>query len=113
MMVNWGMGCDSDGKWFGKPSYLGFWIAAYPWGPWNQVYEETAWAPEGDSAARAYQPQIIPKWIAKDGKSFLACVHRLPRGQWKASVYLLQLSESGNSNGVERALHFDFAHGRL
>ena len=70
MMVNWGMGCDSDGKWFGKPSYLGFWIAAYPWGLWNQVYEETAWAPEGDSAARAYQPQIIPKWIAKDGKSF-------------------------------------------
>ncbi len=70
MMANWGMGCDSDGRWFGKPSYLGFWIAAHPWGPWTQVYEETAWAPEGDSAARAYQPQIIPKWIAKDGKSF-------------------------------------------
>lgn len=70
MMANWGMGCDSDGRWFGKPSYLGFWTAAQPWGPWNQVYEETAWAPEGDAAARAYQPQIIPKWIAKDGKSF-------------------------------------------
>lgn len=70
MMVNWGMGCDSNGMWFGKPSYLGFWIAENPWGPWIQVYEETAWTPEGDEAARAYQPQISPKWIAEDGKSF-------------------------------------------
>ena len=70
MMANWGMGSDSDGMWFAKPSYLGFWIAAHPWGPWNQVYEENAWMPEGDSGARAYQPQIIPKWIGKDGKSF-------------------------------------------
>lgn len=69
MMANWGMGCDS-GRWFGKPSYLGFWTAAHPWGPWEQVYEEDPWAPEGDTAARAYQPQIIPKWIAEDGKSF-------------------------------------------
>ena len=70
MMVNWGMGCASDGMWFGKPSYLGFWIAAHPWGPWTQVHEERAWTPEGDLAARAYQPQISPKWIAEDGKSF-------------------------------------------
>ena len=64
------MGCNDDGRWFGKPSYLGFWIAEHPWGPWNQVYEETAWAPAGDTAARAYQPQIIPRWISEDGKSF-------------------------------------------
>lgn len=70
MMVNWGMGCATDGMWFGRPSYLGFWIAENPWGPWTQVHEETDWMPEGDSAARAYQPQISPKWISKDGKSF-------------------------------------------
>ena len=70
MMANWGMGCDDHGRWFGKPSYLGFWIAEHPWGPWDQVYEETAWAPAGDTAARAYQPQIIPRWISEDGKSF-------------------------------------------
>lgn len=70
MMANWGMGCTEDGMWFGKPSYLGFWVALRPWGPWEQVYEETEWTPVGDPNARAYQPQIAPKWIAEDGKSF-------------------------------------------
>lgn len=70
MMANWGMGCDADGMWFGKPSYLGFWTAERPWGPWTQVHEETAWTPLGDPQARAYQPQISPKWIAEDGRSF-------------------------------------------
>ena len=70
MMLNWGMGCYEDGMWFGKPSYLGLWMAKEPWGPWTQVHEEVEWVPEGDSAARAYQPQISPKWIAPDGKSF-------------------------------------------
>jgi len=70
MMSNWGMGTGADGKWFGKPSYLGFWTAPKPWGPWTQVHEETAWTPAGDAGARAYQPQIAPKWIAPDGKSF-------------------------------------------
>ena len=70
LMANWGMGCDGEGTWFGKPSYLGFWTAPEPWGPWTQVHEETAWTPDGDPGARAYQPQIAPKWIAPDGSSF-------------------------------------------
>ena len=70
MMANWGMGCAPDGMWFGKPSYLGFWTAPQPWGPWTQVHEETAWTPMSDVHARAYQPQISPKWLAGDGKSF-------------------------------------------
>jgi len=70
LMANWGMGCSPDGKWFGKPSYLGFWTAPQPWGPWTQVHEETAWTPLGDVHARCYQPQISPKWIAEDGRSF-------------------------------------------
>ncbi len=69
MMVNWGMGCSPDGMWFGRPSYLGFWTAPRPWGPWTQIHEETEWTPEGDPASRAYQPQIAPKWIAPDGQS--------------------------------------------
>jgi hypothetical protein len=64
LMANWGMGCAADGMWFGKPSYLGFWISKTPWGPWEQIHEETAWMPLGDAGARAYQPQISPKWIA-------------------------------------------------
>lgn len=68
-MLNWGMGTDGD-FWFTKPSYLGAWIAANPWGPWTQIHEEIAWMPGGDPLARTYQPQIPPKWISPDGKSF-------------------------------------------
>jgi hypothetical protein len=70
MMANWGNGCGPDGSWFGQPSYFGLWIALNPWGPWTQIHEETAWRPGNDPKARAYQPKIAPKWIAKDGKSF-------------------------------------------
>ena len=70
MMANWGMGCADDGMWFGKPSYLGFWTALHPWGPWTLIHEETAWMPRGNLNDRAYQPQISPKWISRDGKSF-------------------------------------------
>jgi hypothetical protein len=70
LMANWGMGRAAEGMWFGKPSYLGFWSAPHPWGPWTQIHEEKKWTPAGDRNARAYQPQIAPKWIAADGKSF-------------------------------------------
>lgn len=69
LMTNWGMGTDAEGNWFGKPSYLGFWTAPEPWGPWTQVHEETAWTTDNDANARAYQPQIAPKWVADDGTS--------------------------------------------
>jgi hypothetical protein len=70
LMANWGMGCAPDGMWFGKPSYLGLWSAPHPWGPWTQIHEEKEWKPAGDAGARSYQPQIVSKWIADDGKSF-------------------------------------------
>jgi len=70
LMVNWGMGCAADRSWFGKPSYLGLWTAPQPWGPWTQVHEEKAWTPGNDPDARAYQPQVAPKWVAEDGLSF-------------------------------------------
>ena len=70
MMSSWGMATDADGLWFARPSYLGFWVAPQPWGPWRQVHEDTAWMPEQDPDARAYQPQIAPRWISADGLSF-------------------------------------------
>lgn len=70
LMANWGMGVSSAGDWFAKPSYLGFWTSRTPWGPWTQIHEETAWLPANAADARAYQPQIAPKWISNDGKSF-------------------------------------------
>lgn len=69
VMANWSTGLSAKGEWFAKPSYLGFWTSANPWGPWEQVHEETAWLPGGDANARAFMAQIAPKWIAPDGKS--------------------------------------------
>jgi hypothetical protein len=75
LMASSGMGCGPDptgydGDWYQKPSYLGFWTARHPWGPWKQIHEEIAWLPGDDPKARCYVPQIAPKWIAPDGKSF-------------------------------------------
>ena len=70
LMANWGTGCSAEGEWFGKPSYLGFWTAPEPWGPWTQIHEEQEWTPEGDPNACAYEPHIAPKWISDDGRSF-------------------------------------------
>jgi len=72
MMASSGVGCPSSGDWFGdsRPSYLGLWVAAAPWGPWEQIYETKEWCPAGDKKARCYSPQISPKWLAADGKSF-------------------------------------------
>lgn len=72
LMAASGVGCDSNGEWFeqSKPSYLGFWVARKPWGPWTQIHEETAWLPANNPTARCYSPQISPKWMAADGKSF-------------------------------------------
>jgi hypothetical protein len=69
LMTTWGMPPSEDDWWFIQPSYLGFWSAPTPWGPWTQIHEDTAWTPGGDEKARCYQPQISPKWISEDGRS--------------------------------------------
>lgn len=53
---------------FFKPSSLGLWTSSAPWGPWRQIYENTAWTPNG--VGGAMRTLIAPKWIAADGKSF-------------------------------------------
>lgn len=70
LMAGSGAGPGPDGSWFGKPSYLGFWTARNPWGPWTQIHEDTAWTPGGDIRSHNGDLQIAPKWIARDGKSF-------------------------------------------
>jgi hypothetical protein len=83
MMANWGMGTDQTGKWFVKPSYLGFWVADHPWGPWRQIHEDRAWFPPGgDAGGQCYQPQIMPGWIAADGKSFWLAWTQFPIGYY-------------------------------
>jgi hypothetical protein len=70
MIAASGTGQGSTGGWFGTPSYLGFWVASTPWGPFTQIHEELAWTPEGERESRAFAPKIPPKWISDDGKSF-------------------------------------------
>lgn len=70
MMVATGTGCEPGGGWFTKPNYLGVWVASAPWGTFEQIHEERAWTPANEPNARAYAPQIPPKWIAADGSSF-------------------------------------------
>lgn len=83
MMVNWGIGTDTSGLWFTKPSYIGFWISDNPWGPWKQIYEDTAWLPPGgEPGGQCYQPQIMPGWIAEDGKSLWLAWTQYPRGYY-------------------------------
>jgi hypothetical protein len=72
-MANWGqtwIGHNGEVLVPSQPSYLGFWVAQRPWGKWIQVHEEIEWLPCNDSNACAYEPQIPPKWLAPDGKSF-------------------------------------------
>lgn len=51
------------------PSSLAFWAAPAPWGPWHQVYEDHSWAPANPGGGCS-EPIIVPKWIARDGRSF-------------------------------------------
>jgi hypothetical protein len=83
LMANWGVGTDQMGQWFCKPSYLGIYVADRPWGPWRQVHEDTAWFPPGgDRGGQCYQPQIMPGWIAPDGKAFWLAWTQFPRGYY-------------------------------
>ena len=70
MLVASGTSQGVTGGWFGKPNYLGVWVSQTPWGPFQQVHEEQAWTPQDDGHSRCYAPQIPPKWIAPDGRSF-------------------------------------------
>ncbi len=82
-MANWGMGTDETGDWFRKQSYLGIWLAENPWGPWEQIHENKEWFPPGGNKdGQCYQPQIMPGWIAGDGKSFWLAWTQYPEGYY-------------------------------
>jgi Domain of unknown function (DUF4185) len=67
MTASKGVGSDAKGS---GPSSLGIWIALRPWGPWRQILEEPSWTPGGDAKASCAGPEIVPKWISADGRSF-------------------------------------------
>ena len=90
LMANWGTGCAPDGTWFGKPSYLGFWTAPAPWGPWTQVHEEIEWTPgrrrERARLRTAHRPEMDrPRRII-----LLARLERFPGGRRQTPLLRLQ-----------------------
>ena len=97
LMSNWGMGCASDGSWFGKPSYLGFWTAPHPWGPWTQIHDEKEWTPGGDKNARATNRRSA-QVDRRRRKILLAGMDRLPSFARRTEVLLIQHSTSGATN---------------
>lgn len=48
------------------PTYFGVWVSDQPWGPWRLIHEETG--RRGEKVLPGMN--ILPKWIAPDGKSF-------------------------------------------
>lgn len=69
MLVAQGNGVGPDGGWHAKPGYLGIWVGKTPWGPFEQVHENSAWTIPGNPDSRPFWPQIAPKWTSADGKS--------------------------------------------
>ena len=45
---------------------LGIYEAPNPWGPWHTVYYNDHF----QTGMNVFAPQMVPKWIAVDGKSF-------------------------------------------
>ena len=70
LMANWGMGCAADGMWFGKAELSRVLVGAASVGTVDANSRREGMEARRRRAARAYQPQIVPKWIAADGKSF-------------------------------------------
>jgi hypothetical protein len=56
------------GGW-GAP-YLGIWIAANPWGPWQQIYEEEYFTVLGNPESIPFGIGVVPKWTSQDGESY-------------------------------------------
>ena len=95
LMANWGMGTDAEGKWFGKPSYLGFWTAPQPWGPWTQVHEDASWTPGGDQAAAVLPAADRAEVDRRRRQIVLARVDGFPGDRRQADVLCVQRPAGG------------------
>ena len=85
LMANWGMGTRRDGDVVRQAELPGLLDRAAALGPVDAgARRDSRGCPADDPGARAYQPQISPKWIAGDGTLVLARVDRLP-GDRRAS----------------------------
>lgn len=70
---------------------LGIYESGNPWGPWKTVY----WNDSFHSNWSVFGPQIVPKWISSDGKTFYLLYSNFPKGPYKFNLQKVSLSLSG------------------
>jgi len=70
---------------------LGIYESVNPWGPWKTVY----WNDSFHSNWSVFGPQIVPKWISSDGKTFYLLFSNFPRGPYKFNLQKVSITLPG------------------
>jgi len=70
---------------------LGIYESKSPWGPWKTVY----WNNSFHSNWSVFGPQMVPKWISSDGKTFYILYSNFPKGPYKFNFQKVTLTITG------------------
>jgi hypothetical protein len=69
---------------------LGIYESVNPWGPWKTVYRNNSFHPHWS----VFGPQMVPKWISNDGKTFWLLYSNFPNGPYKFNLQKVTLTLS-------------------
>jgi hypothetical protein len=69
---------------------LGIYESVTPWGPWKTV----CWNNSFHKSWNAFGPQMVPKWISSDGKTFYLLFSNFPEGPYKFNLQKVILETS-------------------
>lgn len=83
---------DGETKVVGKLHNLGIYESENPWGPWYTVYWNDYYSPYG-----TFCPQVLPKWMSPDGKSFWLLYSCWPNGPYKFNLQKVTLTVASRS----------------
>ena len=73
-----------------KTHNLGIYESLNPWGPWKTVYWNNAFHTNWS----VFGPQMVPKWISNDGKTFYLLYSNFPNGPYKMNIQKVTLKVS-------------------
>jgi hypothetical protein len=69
---------------------LGIYESENPWGPWKTVYRNDFFHKNWS----VFGPQVVPKWISSDGKTFYVLFSNFPKGPYKFNLQKVTLKVS-------------------
>jgi hypothetical protein len=95
----------------GGGSHLELYTAPQPWGPWTLNYQNPRWVPADDPGIACYQPQIAPKWIAPDGKSFWLVWSGIRAQQTKVELRIVRELKHARTHEEAVRLGLQWQHG--